>query len=248
MKNPLSLEERLDCWHSIVHDFGNVSMLMSDGISKLETFEFSSKHKNYLAKKLGDKFKHMLRIFDACRSISSDDIFLERYSQENIFGMLFELTGLAASVYKKTGIMVTAYKIDPLPSNLSMLCAAVYNLVKNSCKENAGNSLNVTINVARYSGEIANALYMPAGMEGKDCVSFTVHDDGIGFSPGKISGDLLKKQDMSKQLSGFGLYYVGLVCKALQCAFSVESQKGSTTATIYHPLDLGIRMATAQQN
>ena len=125
-------------------------------------------------------------------------------------------------------------------SNPNVLYSALYNLAKNSGRFIDKDQGKISVSASEYSGEVPERVYTAEGTptEG-DFILLNVNDNGQGFPKDRPLKEFIKLGVSTKgNDSGFGLYYVALVCKFLRSHLTIDSEPGNTNISIYHPLDL----------
>ena len=140
---------------------------------------------------------------------------------------------------KKLNITSNIKIFNPFNSDEDIITSMLYNLTKNAYQVNYNKGVNVNLSAEDFSGEIQNPLFISDEtlLQG-DFVRFNVHDDGKGFMKKHKLEDYIKLGMSTRNSTGFGLFYASRVCKYLRSHLVIDSKKGDTNISIYHPLTL----------
>lgn len=104
----------------------------------------------------------------------------------------------------------------------------LYTLSKNAIN-NGANHVHLRTSLEEFP---AHAIYIPEEADGyEQFVGIHVEDNGRGFPKDKMR--IPKRCPPGR---GFGLYFTGLVGKAFRAPISIESKKGNTRVSFYHPI------------
>jgi len=233
MKNPLSLEEKLAVRKLIGHDLkGVLSVILQNSGSKDGRFPEPSKEESYVV--------HICEIISSIELLSEENVqIFDRVDNENLERELIDLTKFL-KYRKKIDAQYSIEINDDFNSFDSLIYSALYNLAKNAQQFTKPEDRKISVHISQFSGVIPIADYISHEMplEG-DFIKFNVNDNGQGFPSGMPKSDLLKLGVSTRgEGSGFGLYYVSLVCKFLRSHLAIDSKPGNTNVAIYHPLNL----------
>ncbi|MBI2101920.1 HAMP domain-containing histidine kinase [Candidatus Woesearchaeota archaeon] len=236
MNNPLEPEEKANISSLLGHDLdGVLSALLS--CSELRVM---GEKPSLQPDKENSYIDHVCEIVKSIQTLSKKDIvYLDKYDSQDIEKKINQLTNF----FRHRHHLEIPYSIQ-MDKNIfsidSLIYSALYNLVKNAAQFTKPDDRKISVNVSQFSGVIPIADYISHEMplEG-DFVKFNVNDNGQGFPKGMPKSDFLKLGVSTRgEESGFGLYYVSLVCKFLRSHLSIDSKPGNTNVAIYHPLSL----------
>lgn len=240
--NHLTREEQRQLYRSLSHDNG-ISLGVIMNLTRTDGHRVDMNiSKDEINNLIYTRVQQINNTECCVRILHQDKISLEKIDCDRLNKELDLIKQLVGYDFHKK---INTYLEENLPlfeSNLKLLMSGVYNLAKNSAEILLpGNEVN--INVLKYSGEIPNLVYSPEKtLEYGDCVKgdfikFNVNDNGKGFPKDKDIKENLNLGVTEKTSgSGFGLYYISLVCKALGYHLSIDSKPGDTNVSIYLPI------------
>lgn len=246
MNNPLTLEERLSVTQLLDHDLGTARAILVSQVL-LQELSRNEHTANYALKRLKPELQkacmfHIWEIIDSVGILTNDGYSSSRPIDQEYFetelAQLKLMFGLRR-VSKEAEIQYASNITGKFNSYEPLLYSVLYNLVKNSLGATKQKG-KIRLTVTNYSGSVQNPIFASneTPLEG-DFVKLTVTDDGQGFPEDKSLKDFLNLGTTTKKAgTGFGLYYVGLVCKFLRGHLTIDSKPGDTNVTIYHPLNL----------
>ncbi|KYK25940.1 hypothetical protein AYK26_01530 [Euryarchaeota archaeon SM23-78] len=239
MKNPLTLEERNTVPRLIGHDLAKQVYTLSQITDK--EVKKNPDIKNHIT-------EHIMSFFSSITILTQYDerCSLFKRNKNDIKSKLRIIS--AVSDKNKTKISYAVQLDDKLWFNtrIGLVYSVLYNLTKNSIShgldwgEKKNGRVHLSASEFKFSKDISNLVFISdeKGLDGH-FIRFNVNDNGVGFPKDKPLSDYLKLgMTGSKSGIGFGLYYVTLVCKFLRSHMSIDSKKGDTNVSIYHPLNL----------
>lgn len=230
MENPLTLEEKLSAIRLLGHDWRShqVDILL----------QFKEKY-NLSKDLLCHKCQHGLDLVDAVTVLSTftDDCYFSKVNTDEIGPKLEQLK----SSFHKKGFDAISYYVNlhnfSFRTHHCLWYSALRNLVKNSLSVIDQKEGTVHIYVSLFRGKIESPIFVPeqSEIQSSSFIRFSVRDNGSGFPEGIPFDHWIQRGTSSRENSGFGLYYVSLVCKFLRSYLTIESKKGDTKVSIYHP-------------
>lgn len=225
MKSPLSLEEKVQVNRLLRHDFatqlailGNIALVQDGGSRRHEAIAL---------------MYHADSILEAFNALTLDEVFLgaaEKCSLE------YFAEALKYSLHEKAAaLQVNVGSISKFNTSTSLVYSVIYNLVKNSY---AAHASQVHVGIAPFSG-VPDLVFIPDGASSVgNFVRISVTDNGPGFPSDRPLASYLDIGVSSRKGGGFGLYFVKLASKFLRAGIGISSEKGNTSVSLYHPLDL----------
>ena len=168
---------------------------------------------------------HSLEVWNCIDHLMTKDKAIYSYSEaflertERLLKRVFEGKSLEVNFSEKR-ISSESFLIYPL----------LFNFVKNSFNYGAEN-VSVDLEESDFPNQ---ALHIPRGAKQfSRFYSFKVQDDGRGFPE---DFDYKNTLTVCPKSRGFGLYFTGLVSKVLRAPVDIQSERGDTKISFYHPI------------
>ena len=226
LQNPLTTNERLQISKAGVHDGrGSLSSIINNASCAKYGLDFSPDSILMSADFLTAVFNSIIDLQHSEVIVSEEDSIYLQESSQQIASLCEHNYRTEIDVVKKGDVP------EKIITNPHLLPVVLKTLVSNAFYR--GNSSNIWIELEKSSFP-QDSLYVPSGAESYDnFLGFHVCDGGRGFFRNKIQ---IPKR--APKGHGFGLYFTGLVAKCLRAPVDIQSEKGNTRVSFYHPLYL----------